>query len=396
MTITQINKTDLRLMFLLVCFYLNPFNLGFIFGYLVLFFMIFNRNTKLATGNSTGLILLFFSIVYSVFYSFKPDLGTQFIFLYGIIPFAMYSAGHNLANKTWYSTTKLIFILGLALSLPSLLSVLWDIYENGFVTLKRDVPNIWTGEAEPATNTAGKLIMNMCIPALLLIKWRIFSQNFLVSLVSLIVFFLSITVILRLGSRTHLVIVIFTLFFAIIYKLFKQGALKNVLLISILFVFSNISFAYLSLDTSNDLLSAYADRMDSRSHGAASAGGRTHKWEKSLEYIFTKPVGWEIDDIGLSHNLWFDTARVSGALGFFTLLIFSFKVTISASRKILTENLETFSYRIEGMLLIYILAFNLLFFVEPIMEGYFPCFTMFCLIAGIQSNRIHQYNNSTK
>jgi O-antigen ligase len=396
MTLIPSNKLKISLLFLLVCFYLNPFNVGFIFGYLTLLLMIFNPKLKLATGNSNGLILLFFSIVYSVFYSFEPELGIQFIFLYALIPFVMYSAGSNFSGSTQTDIVKITFLLGVILSLPSLISVLLDVYKNGFVTLKRDVPNIWTGETEPATNTAGKLLMNMCIPSLLLINWRIFSKNNWFSISAVLIFILSITTILRLGSRTHLGIIIFTLFFAIIYKIVKKGVLKNILLIGALFIILNFSLFYLSLNADSDFLSAYADRMDSRSHGVSTAGGRSWKWEKSAEYIFTKPIGWQIDDIGLSHNLWLDTARVSGILGFFLLALFTIKTTIASFKKILQKYSNKESYNLEGLLLIYILAFNLLFFVEPIMEGYFSCFTMFCFIAGIQSNRINQYNNAAK
>lgn len=392
MSSKHLNKTHTALVFLLFCFYLNPFNFGFIFGYLTLLLLLFSGNLFLRSKNLNGVILLLFSITYGIFYAFDPELGTQFIFLYSIVPFVMFMAGANLVQNKNHNITVIVFLLSLALSIPSLVSVFLDIYENGFIAINRDVPHIWTGEREPATNTAGKLIMNMCIPGLLLINWKIFSQKKWIGLGALILFILSITAIIRLGSRTHLVIIVFTLFTSIIYKIARKGIARNVFLVILIFIVLNVAFVYFNINTDSEFLSAYADRADSRSHGVSSAGGRTWKWEKSAEYIFTKPMGWQLNDLGLSHNLWFDTARVSGTLGFILLIWFTLKISITAVKNIFKKYTDTVSFKLEGLLLVYIIAFNLLFFVEPIMEGYFNCFAMFCFLAGIQSGRFYSGN----
>lgn len=392
----KFNKAHLWLVVLIACFYFNPFNYDFIFGYLILFFMLISPHLKLFFTDTKGVILLLFSLIYAAFYSLEPEKGSQYIFLYAFIPFVMYSAGKLLSAASTKKIIPIIFILGFFLAAPSLMSVFNDIYENGFVTLKRDVENVWTGEFEPATNTAGRLLMNMCIPGLLLIKWHMISKKNWISLASILVFVVSIIAILRLGSRTHLVIVAFTLFFGLIYKVAKKGVLRNIVLVVVVFILINIGFAYISLDTNSELLSAYADRMDSSTHGVASAGGRSWKWEKSIEFLFTKPTGWRISDIGLSHNLWFDSARVSGTIGFILLLIYTIRVSFSAFKKMLLQRSSEFLYKIEGLMLIYILAFNLLFFVEPIMEGYFNCFVMFCFIAGAQNDTHHMRIKTTK
>lgn len=381
------SKTDRRLTFILIGLYvIDPYSFGFVFGYCLGILIFLKLKHLIPLFDKTILSLFLFSSVYSAFYAFKPQLGIQFIFLYSIIPFVMYSAGSNLGLNSKKNILKITFLLGLAISIPSLASVFIDIYENGFVTLVRDVPNIWTGEKEPATNTAGKLIMNMCIPSLLLINWKIFSQKNWVAFGALLIFILSIIAILRLGSRTHLVIVIFTLFFSVLYKVGRRGIAKNIFFVIAIFVTLNTVFLYSNLDADNEVLSAYADRANSRSHGVSSAGGRVWKWEKSAEYIFTKPMGWQLNDIGLSHNLWFDTARVSGTLGFILLVLFTLKISASAVKKMFKKFYDNTSYKLEGLLLIYVLAFNLLFLVEPIMEGYFNCFVMFCFIAGVQSS----------
>ena len=373
-------KTNTKItFFLLILFFLNPFNYGFAFGYLLFAYQLFIGNLFYNGMKPISITLLICTLTYAAFYSFDPVLGSQFIFLYAIIPYTFLTCGRFLALENKEELIPKLFLLGFILSLPSLISVLLSIQQEGFITIERDVPNIWTGEPEPATNTAGALILNMCIPALLIIRWKFFKKN-VYSILALVIFALSVTCVLRLGSRTHLVIAVFTVFVASFYKMTKQGAIKNAVLIGAIFIVSNLAFTYFTIDKDSDILSAYADRMDSKKHGAATAGGRLWKWERSTELIFEKPLGWRIDEIGLAHNLWFDVARVGGIISFGFLLVFTLKVF---------QKVMTIAYRkpmsvisIPGILLIYLVGFYLLFFVEPIMEGYFNCFVLFCVVAG--------------
>ena len=360
-------------------FFLNPFNYGFLFGYMLFAYLILIGEFHKNIAKPISLTLLVFSICYGIFYSFDLTLGSQFILIYALLPYSFLVAGRCLSvDKN--NLLPLLFVFGIFLSLPSILSVFQSIFLDGFVSLKRDVPNFWTGEPEPATNIAGPMVLNMCIPAVLIIRWKFLKHNYL-TFISLLIFLLSVTCILRLGSRTHLVISVFAIFFAIIFKMSKQGALKNVIFLSFLFLIGNIAIAYVSIDGDSDLFSSYADRMESKKYGASSAGGRTERWAKSIELLFEKPLGWQVEEIGHAHNLWFDVARIGGIISFLFLLLFSFKIFqktwVISFRKPIDD------VKLAGILFIYGIGMNLLFFVEPIMEGYFNCFAMFCVLAGI-------------
>ena len=366
--------------FLVLLYAIDPYSFGYIFGYLLTFFLLLKGKTIIPLIDRTVVILFIFSLVYSTFYAFNPEQGVQFILIYLIIPVTFYMTGRLLYEKNRLeSYNSLILIsLGLFFSLTSMASVFKAIIEIGFVTIKRDVPIIWTGNTIPATNMAASFVMNMCIPGVLLLGFKDF-KSWTVKLILIAVYIASLASVMRLGSRTHLAITLFSVGLALLYKFKKQSFRKNLLMFVALFVLINLAASYLSFNSDSDLFSAYADRMDSKTHGVSTAGGRLNKWEKSVTYFFKEPLGWDLDEFGYAHNLWFDTLRVGGIISFILLLIFTFFS--------LKEILKLFSFRkklflLDGQLIIYCICFLLVFFVEPILEGYFILFSVFCILLG--------------
>jgi hypothetical protein len=133
--------------------------------------------------------------------------------------------------------------------------------------------------------------------------------------------------------------------------------------------------------------------MESREYGASTAGGRTQKWAKSFEYIVERPLGWSVEDFGYSHNLWLDTARAGTVIALVFLLLFtllSFKRIFTLLRK--TEIDIVF----KNQCLVYYLAFMLQFFVEPIIDGSFELFALFCLFLGIIKRKTELANTVIK
>ena len=259
-----------------------------------------------------------------------------------------------------------------------MISVALAIIDNGYVTIKRNVPIFWTGIEIPATNMASFFVMNMCIPGLLIIGFKNLKNKW-TKIILIIVYLFSLICVMRLGSRTHIAITLFAIGLAILYRFKKQDVKKNFIMFSLLFLIINLGGSYLSIKSDSDLFAAYADRMDSKTNGVSSAGGRFHKWEKSINYMFKKPLGWDLDVFGYAHNLWFDTMRVGGMISFILLLIFTI-LSIKSLLKLF--QLRSKIFLLDGQLLIYSICFLLVFFVEPILEGYFIVFTMYCIILG--------------
>ncbi|APQ18509.1 O-antigen ligase family protein [Maribacter hydrothermalis] len=369
------------LLLILVFFYLiNPNKDGYIFGYLILFFLVLHPKKTILKLDSLGYILLIFSIAYAIFYSFSADILVQNIFIYGMFPLTFYLLGIYLFNekKELFSNTRGLILIALVFSVTALFSTYNSILENGYNILNRNVNNIWTGLEENATYTGGFLLLNMCLPGILIVSWK--KIKILRKLILISLYIITLFAVLRLGSRTQLVISIFSILAAILYLVARQSTRKNFTFFVILIIIGNITFGYLNVDKDSEFISAYTDRMESKKYGTNTAGGRTERWEKSIEMLFDKPLGWNLDEFGYSHNLWLDVLRVAGIIPFILLIIFSVQ-----SIKMLVKNLR-FNKNIDpfmATLAIYILAFYLLFFVEPIFEGYFEVFVLHCFYLGL-------------
>ena len=120
-----------------------------------------------------------------------------------------------------------------------------------------------------------------------------------------------------------------------------------------------------------------------------TAGGRTYRWIGSLESIFTDPWGWGLEKYGHAHNMWLDIARMGGAISFLLYLAFTLSVFFSFYKLL---KLETTKLFLKNYFIVYLIGFLLVFFVEPIMEGYYLLFLLFCIFTGI----ISQYVNNLK
>lgn len=365
----------------LLCLYLlDPFNFGYLFGYLAVIYIFTRKKFLLQNLDVDFSLLLLFSATYSIFYCFDLSLGTQYILIFLLFPPGFYLVGKYFADKA--KTAKqmglIMFMVSIVFSLTTLISVLLNIAAKGFVQLERDVPVFWDGHSIPATNMSALLTLNMCIPALLIVNFK--RNSFFPRLFSIIIFALSLTCVLRLGSRTQLGITLLTIFATILYLFTKQSAVKNAITFVGLFLAVNIGFSYLSFDKDSDIMSAYASRMDSKEYGAATAGGRTERWEKSIINLVEEPLGWDVNDFGFSHNMWFDVARVGSVIAFILLVIYSIRSLIQIKK---TIALNKSSIGINTMFLVYGMSFFLLFMVEPIFEGYFGVFTFFCFYKGV-------------
>lgn len=379
--------------FRVCCFLLyliNPFNYGHIFANILILSFIVERK-KLIAGLDKNVALLFlFSCVYSLFYLFNLDLGVQFIFIYALYPAAFYLVGKSFINVSIdkKSLFFLFFTIGVFFSFTALISVLIDINLKGFVVIERDVPSIWTGNTIPATNMAAYLVLNMCIPALLVSNFKKTSIYFKVF--SLLIFMLSIVCVLRLGSRTQISIFFITFLMSIGYLISKQTVKQNLALIGSIFIVFNLFLGYVSLDKDSDIMSAFAGRMESKKYGANTAGGRTERWSKSVVNLWDKPLGWPVEEFGFSHNLWLDVARVGGTLSFILLAIFTIYNLFKLKKSIV---LDKTNIAINTIFIVYGCSFYLLFFVEPIFDGYFSLFILYCFFLGIVNEYLSIGNN---
>lgn len=380
--VKYIVDTGILIIILLVLYLLNPFNMGFLFGYLLIP-VVFLKSNFIKENLDLDFVLLFlFSIFYALFYSFSADPaeGKQFILIYSLSPPTFYLIGKYLVRTKPPTNTifYILFFITAIFSISAVISVFLNFQEGGFAQLDRSIPMFWDGSPVSATIMGGFLTFNMCIPALLISTQG--KKGIVFNVGALILFILSLICVLRLGSRTQLGIFLITTVFAILYMLPRQSIKKNVWLFGLLAVVIVFLIRNVSFDLNADWLTTFAGRLSRGTGELASGGGRTERWIKSLEYMVSYPLGWEQKEFGYSHNLWLDVLRVSGIIPFIILIVYSIRSFIQIKRTVLINKESTY---LNTQIIIYAIAMFLLFMMEPIFEGLFSLFVVFCIYKGI-------------
>ena len=369
---------------------MNLMGLGFLFGYVAIALIFFKRGILKNNLDSFFLIIILFSISYSMFYLLNPWKGMQYVVIYAMSPPFFYLWGRQLvksANST-KSVLVMMLFLGILYSLPSLVSVILNILEGGFAQPDRNMPMFWGGPVVNATGMASFLMFNMCIPGLLIGSYKDLPKGF--AIILLIIFGLSLASVLRLGSRTQIGIMVLSIVISLIFVGPKLTFKQNVVIYSILtaivvFIFTNISFSF-----DSEIFTSFAGRMeDNGVEDLAGGGGRVDLWEKSIEYMFRYPFGWNLEEFGYSHNLLFDTLRVGGILSLLLLVLMFVKFITLLNRTIRQSRINL---SLKLIFLLYSISFFSVFMVEPGIDGEFSMFLFFCLFMGVIVSSYYKHN----
>lgn len=379
----------LMLLALLFIYQLNPFNFGYLAGYLLIGLIIIQGPFMAKNMDLDFVLLILYSFSYAMFYSFDYESrGAQYIAIFATTPPFFYLLGKYLvkdrpgAHLLFY----LLFALSLMYSCSAMISVFQNFLTGGFVQLERSIPYFWGGEPVSATLMGAYFTLNMCIPALLILSRA--RKGLLFNTLAIATFIVSLICVLRLGSRTQLSIFLLTTLLALFYVVPKLSIKQNTLLLALIggivfYIATTIDF---SMDA--DWLTTFAGRMEANGN-VSTGGGRTDIWLKSLELIFTYPFGWEAEKYGFAHNLWLDVVRAVGIVPFIILIIYSIR-SFNQVRKTIRMNQDAIAFN--GQVLVYGLAFFLQFMVEPVMEGIFGSFVLFCLYKGV----INKYRSNNQ
>ncbi|WP_298488386.1 hypothetical protein [uncultured Maribacter sp.] len=365
--------------FLLMLYLINPFDKGFLAGYLIILLIYINPKFILKNIDSTFFSLILFSLVYAGFYLFDMKQGVQWLLIYALFPSSIYLLGKKVTPyiKKPMHLFYIIFTLGFLYSLTGLISVGFNLLEGGFVQLGRSIPDFWTGKEKLATAMGAFFIFNMAIPGLLIVGKKKLPLFF--KLVTFGIFIASLLCVFRLGSRTQISLVVLSILIAIVYLLKSQNTISNIKLLLGIVTITLLAYNYLSIDLDADYLSSLGERLQS-SDNASSAGGRTQRWEKSIINLYKKPLGWDVREFGYSHNMWFDAARNGSIISFILLLIFSIQSFKNIKQAI---NLNKQNTLFNATILIYNIVIFSQLFVEPALESLFILFAFFCFIQGV-------------
>lgn len=389
MSITNFIRNNFLMLLLLSIMLINPFYYGYRVAIVFLVFLIFylNRTVKLIDKNV--FYLFFFAGLYHFISATRIDAVNDSIlsFLPDVfLPSVMYIIGKGVSTKHLASDVRVFFLFFIMLffSIIPIISIIVQIVVDGFLGA-RALYLLWDKNTLiSATGLGAYFSMNMGAIALLNSPKSNKIQK-IISYLIILLFVFSLICVFRLGNRSQLLIAGISITLSYIYNFKKMSKFSR--FSQFIFFGFVIGYVVYLFTSQSELVKVYEDRLDSTEYGFSSVGGRWEKWLSALESIGTDPLGWDLSRFGYSHNLWLDVARVSGILALFPLILFSF-----SSFKLVLKSLKIVHYDkfLSTFIFVFFISINSMFFIEPIMEGMYLLFFVFCLfigfLAGICSN----------
>lgn len=375
------NEKYLLLIIFLVL--INPFFYGYRIALLLVVFVYVKAFTYKKVADKNVFYLFCFTLSYELLRAARidnEDVTVLSVITNIISPVLLYIVGKYI-TRSYRSADVLnvfLFFLAFSYSVIPLVSILLHIGKNGFIEGTRSIPLIWDSAFEiSATGLGSYLVLNMAAIGLAnVIRKNGVEKKLILLYIGL--FVLTLIAVLRLGSRTMLVISVVSFIGAFITNIRKNSVLKNIIILTL--IGAIVFYGLLQFDENAEFLTFYADRLNDSDSGFDSAGGRTERWTAALQSICTDPWGWEFERFGYAHNLWLDVARVGGVIPLIFLLLFTF--TIVRSWLSALRDLRPYQFA-RSALFLFFAGIMLLFFVEPVMDGMYLLFLLFCMLCGL-------------
>jgi hypothetical protein len=113
---------------------------------------------------------------------------------------------------------------------------------------------------------------------------------------------------------------------------------------------------------------------------------RTNNWQLAFNGLFQYPLGGAKTRLTslYAHNLWLDVGWKAGVIPLIPLFIFTCRYIISVWR---INNKKYYPLFFRSLIICVCLGFLLSFSVEPVMDGMFVNFCLFCLFFGVADSK---------
>lgn len=339
------------------------------------------------------LIAAAFSVSYALFvYSYHFSSDIKAVLMYLMCPSCFYIFGSYIAqgDSDFKKTTRMLMVVVTCFTLFGFLSLYKTLSRYGSIDALttalngRVVLNYWNGSLIAATGINTFLSLGLSLGGVLFLSSE--GMRKWVKLLCLAVFAVSLYSVVALGNRTGIIIVAaaFIMVYLFAEKFTATKAVRSVLflLFSVVLILLYQAGLFSAKQTLEGTL------MYSRFHQTSMLEDpRIEAWKASFWGLFEHPMGGrltELPQVKYAHNLWLDVGYTAGVMPFLLLLIF----TILAIRTLIMFVRSDAPVMLKGIFIGLFTAFFITFFFEPIMEGWFSYFTVFCLIFGM----LHRLN----
>lgn len=364
--------------------------IGLAFFPLIMFIYLWRNKLQISL---LSLFLIIFTILYAAFSYIYGFLSLFAAITFIFMPVSLYFTGEYVIKKEPRDklTFFYVYLVIFSFFVFGILSIGKTVYYDGFSNLllsTRSVYTPWNDIRFNATNIGAYFTMSLSLLGFI-VSFQDKGRMMGIKMLSILIFVLSIISVLLLGNRTGVIIASIS-FMAVYFVYVFYGSKQNnkvTATIIIIITFLLIIYAIQSniLGVGEKLLgSTLVIRL---SEGNLFEDIRFNAWQAAFSGLFEYPFGGKQAYIQLNyaHNLWLDVGYTAGIVPFIFFLIFSFlafkhfvKLIKSKETPIELKTLLTGVY----------VSLFINFFVEPILEGYFVHFTMFCFIVGITSKYV--------
>lgn len=328
------------------------------------------------------IFLIIFSLLYSIIGFYY---GTVKIYYFGLI-ILLYLIGVLISfkkNSFDYFFRILIFFL-LGIGIHAILNYSIN-YSLGI--FNRDIIEFWSKKPWSATGQA--VLLNpyfTLIPYFLLIE-----KNKFIKSVFLIITLLLIGYVFYLGTRSSILIIIFSffLFLFLNYSYKKVLRLKSILFTLLFFIILLILFNYNSFDIRGFIENSVLFSRFTSSSTNLSDQYRFHLVLESLSSLIAYPFG-NVQSYSFAHNLWLDVSRLTGLFPFIFLVLYSISTLINSIKY---YKLKTELYQNRMLVILLISGSFIIFFFEPILETALTFFLFIVFVNGFVQSSTYKHLN---
>lgn len=389
------NFSQVVQLILLFLMSLNFANLYFYVIFLAFFICLFT-NVRCFKIDVISIMLAIISICYILFYpSTRGSLTTilkQFAYpMCYLIGTNLFNA-NNLKKQIIHNTDDRIKLSILVVTVGTFLHYLLNASIN-INSLLRNTVDFWTGEVVSATEQALLAVMALGIFSILLVgNYPVWKK--IVSLFGLIAIFAYNFV---LAGRTILVleaITIFVAFFFMTKYMRANGRVKSYLFLSVIFIGVLILFLNNAWGIRDWILDSNLSYRFETQDALSDI-----RFERKIVYLFRMfeyPFGGGLLRLavgGYAHELYLDIFSDVGLLGYGLIIAVVIACMVYVIKLFKSESL---SVEARGLLLCIFLGMNIVFFLEPILQGSPWFFCIFCFLSGVVKNECYLLKHNKK
>lgn len=248
---------------------------------------------------------------------------------------------------------------------------------------QRNTVDFWTHKELAATNQAVMAVMILGVAiALLFSKVSVLKKIIAVGIIAGIM-----TYNLILAGRTLVALFLVVIFLAVIYRLssIKRGRIKFiVVLLSVLTIIAICWFSNLFQVRTTIEESLLYDRFIGVDSMEMTEDGRLENKIQYLKLVWNHPFGGSNvrEQVGYSHDIFFDTFDEAGVFAFLALTIYIISAIIRLIKCLKDKKI---SYNTKQLLLCVYSSTLIMFWLEPILQNASWFFAGFCVMDGCVS-----------